>query len=76
MGNPFLSESPFMNMISTTTVPISSREDMINREEKGQNALNTFVASRLEKESASLYTGPNGKDETEDVQYIQQEGQV
>ena len=76
MGNPCLSESPLMNMISTKKAPISSREDIINREEQGHNALNKFVACRLEKESASLYTGYNGKDETEGVQYMQEEGKV
>ena len=35
-------------------VPISSREDIINLEEKGQNVFDKFVGSRLEKESASV----------------------
>ena len=43
-----------MNIISRKKVPISRREDIINREEKGQNAFNMFVGSRLEKESASV----------------------
>ena len=43
-----------MNIISRKKVPISRREDIINREEKGQNAFSMFVGSRLEKESASV----------------------
>ena len=38
-----------MNIISTMEVPISSREDIINLEEKGQNVFDKFVGSRLEK---------------------------
>ena len=43
-----------MNIISILEVPISSREDFINREEKGQNVFDKFVGSRLEKESPSV----------------------
>ena len=43
-----------MNIISTMEVPISSRENIIYREEKGQNTFDKFVGSRLEKESASV----------------------
>ena len=43
-----------MNIISTMEVPISSKEDIIYREEKGQNTFDKFVGSRLEKESASV----------------------
>ena len=66
-----------MNNISAKEVPISSREDIIYREEKGQNAFNKFVGSRLEKRKCQrLHKGSNSKDETEDVQYMPQKGQM
>ena len=37
-------------------IPISSKEDIICREEKGQKVFDKFVGSRLEKESPSVFT--------------------
>ena len=51
-----------MNIISTMEVPISSREDIICREGKGQKVFDKFVGSRLEKDSASVsMRDPMGK---------------
>ena len=53
-GNPFLNQSPLMNIVSTMEVPASSRDDILNRDEKGQSAFKKFVTSRLVKESAEV----------------------
>ena len=53
-GNPVLNQSPLVNIVSTMEVPASSRDDIVNRDEKGNNASRTFVGADWSNKSAQV----------------------
>ena len=64
-----------MNVVSNMQVPEAFKGDILERGEKGKVMFQDFVSGRIVELviSQEIYLGPNEKDQTEDIQLLQEE---